>query len=67
MRLSDVMSAFALQVFPEVGLALFGVAYVVIAVTMFLRRNQTYFERARFLPLEEDGGARQGGEVTSHE
>ena len=67
MSLSDVMSAFALQVFPEAGLVLFGAAFVVIAVTMFLRRNRTYFERARFLPLEEDGGARREGEVTGHE
>ena len=67
MSLTDVMSAFALQVFPEVGLVLFGVAFLVIAVTMFLRRNRAYFERARFLPLEEDGGVRREGEVTSHE
>ena len=67
MSLSDVMSAFALQVFPEVGFVLFGAAFLVIAVTMFLRRNRTYFERARFLPLEEEGGVRQGGEVTGHE
>ncbi len=67
MSLSDVMSAFALQVFPEAGLVLFGAAFLVIAVTMCLRRNRTYFERARFLPLEEDGGARHEGEVTSHE
>jgi uncharacterized membrane protein YfcA len=67
MSLGDVMSAFALQVFPEVGFVLFGAAFLVIAVTMFLRRNRTYFERARFLPLEEDGGARQGGEVVGHE
>jgi cbb3-type cytochrome oxidase subunit 3 len=67
MSLSDVMSAFALQVFPEVGFVLFGTAFLVIAVTMFLRRNRTYFERARFLPLDEDGGAGQGGEVTGHE
>jgi hypothetical protein len=68
MSLSDVMSAFALQVFPEVGFVLFGAAFLVIAVTMLLRRNRAYFERARFLPLEEDGGgARQGGEVTGHE
>jgi cbb3-type cytochrome oxidase subunit 3 len=67
MSLTDVMSGFALQVFPEVGLVLFGAAFVAIAVTMLLRRNRTYFERARFLPLEDDGGARHEGEGTSHE
>lgn len=67
MSLADVMSAFALQVFPEAGLVLFGGAFLVIAVTMFLRRNRTYFESARFLPLEEDGGARPEDEVTGHE
>jgi cbb3-type cytochrome oxidase subunit 3 len=67
MSLTDVMSAFALQVFPEIGLVLFGAAFLVIAVTMFLRRNRAYFERARFLPLEEDGGAPHEGEVAGHE
>jgi len=67
MSLTDVMSGFALQVFPEVGLVLFGAAFLAIAVTLFLRRNRTYFERARFLPLEDEGGARHEGEVPWHE
>jgi len=67
MSLTDVMSGFALQVFPEAGLVLFGAAFLAIAVTLFLRRNRTYFERARFLPLEDEGGARHEGEVTTHE
>jgi hypothetical protein len=62
MSLTDVMSAFALQVFPEVGFVLFGAAFLVVAATMLLRRNRAYFERGRFLPLEEDGGEREGGE-----
>lgn len=67
MSLTDVMSGFALQVFPEAGLVLFGAAFLAIAVTMFLRRNRTYFERARFLPLEDDGNARDRGEGIVHE
>jgi cbb3-type cytochrome oxidase subunit 3 len=61
MSLTDVMSAFALQIFPEIGFVLFGSAFLAIAVTMLLRRNRTYFERARFLPLEEDGGIKSRG------
>jgi cbb3-type cytochrome oxidase subunit 3 len=67
MSLTDVMSGFALQVFPEVGLVLFGAAFLAIAATLFLRRNRIYFEHSRFLPLEDDGGARHEGEVTTHE
>ena len=54
MSLTDMMGAFALQIFPEIGFVLFGSAFLAIAVTMFLRRNRPYFERARFLPLEDD-------------
>jgi cbb3-type cytochrome oxidase subunit 3 len=67
MSLTDVMSAFGLHVFAEAGLVLFGVAFLAIIVTTFLGRNREHFERARLLPLEDDGGTRQGREVTTHE
>jgi len=67
MTLTDVMSGFGLHLFAEAGLVLFGAAFLAIVVTTFLRRNRERFERARLLPLEDDGGAPQGREVTTHE
>jgi cbb3-type cytochrome oxidase subunit 3 len=57
MSLTDVMSGFGLQHFAELGLVLFGGAFLAIVVTTFLRRNREHFERARFLPLEDEPGA----------
>jgi len=67
MSLTDVMSGFGLHMFAEAGLVLFGAAFLAITVTTFLRRNREQFERARLLPLEDDGGGPQEREVTSHE
>ncbi len=54
MRLSDVMSAAGLAFYAEVALALFMLAFVLIAVTVIARANQETFERARWLPLSND-------------
>jgi cbb3-type cytochrome oxidase subunit 3 len=62
MSLTDVMSAFGLHLFAEAGLVLFGAAFLAIGVTTFLRRNREHFERARFLPLEDEPGAPLTGE-----
>jgi cbb3-type cytochrome oxidase subunit 3 len=63
MSLTDVMSGLGLQLFAELGLVLFGGAFLAVAVTTFLKRNREPFERARFLPLEkEPGAALRGGE-----
>lgn len=67
MTLTDVMSGFGLYLFAEAGLVLFGAAFLAITVTTFLRRNREHFERASLLPLEDDGGAPRGREVTTHE
>jgi len=67
MSLTDVMSGFGLQIFAEAGLVLFGAAFLAIAVTTFLRRNREHFERARFLPLEDEPGAPPTGERAAHE
>ncbi len=67
MSLTDVMSGFGLQLFAELGLVLFGGAFFAIAVTTFLRRNREHFERARFLPLEDEPGAAPTGERAAHE
>jgi cbb3-type cytochrome oxidase subunit 3 len=62
MSLTDVMSGFGLHRFAEAGLVLFGVAFLAIVVTTFLRRNREHFERARFLPLEKEPAAPLTGE-----
>jgi cbb3-type cytochrome oxidase subunit 3 len=53
MKLSDVMSAARLEVFAEIGLVLFALAFLTVLVTTLLRRNQPSFERASRLPLDE--------------
>ena len=60
MSLTDVMSGFALQVFPEVGFVLFGTAFLAVAVSLLLGRNRSHFERAQALPLEDEAGPRTG-------
>ena len=67
MSLTDVMSGFGLQLFAELGLVLFGGAFFAIAVTTFLRRNREHFERARYLPLENEPGAPLSGGRATHE
>ena len=67
MSLTDVMSDFGLQIFAEAGLVLFGAAFLAIVVTTFLRRNREHFERARFLPLEDEPGAPPTGGRATHE
>jgi cbb3-type cytochrome oxidase subunit 3 len=67
MSLTDVMSGFGLHLYAEGGLVLFGAAFLAIAVTTFLRRNREHFERARFLPLEDEPGAALQGERATHE
>jgi hypothetical protein len=67
MSLTDVMSGFGLHLFAEAGLVLFGAAFLAIAVTTSLRRNREHFERARFLPLEDEPGGPLTGKRAAHE
>ena len=53
MKLADVMGAAHLEIFAEVGLAIFVLAFATVLVTTFLRGNQAAFEQARHLPLDE--------------
>ena len=53
MRLGDVMSHARLEVFAEIGLVIFAVAFVAVLVTTLLRCNRTAFERASRLPLDD--------------
>jgi cbb3-type cytochrome oxidase subunit 3 len=47
------MSAARLEIFAEIGLVLFALAFLTVLATMLLRRNQPWFERASRLPLDE--------------
>jgi len=67
MSLTDVMGGFGLQLFAELGLVLFGGAFLAIVVTTFLRRNREHFERARLLPLEKESGEPLTAERSTHE
>ncbi len=74
MSLSDVMSGMGSSVFAQAAFVLASAAFLTVLVTLFLGRNRAAFERARFLPLEDDSGERRGGdggsrtrEAASHE
>lgn len=54
MRLSDIMSAAGLSSWAELGLIISFVTFTAVAVWVLIRRS-TVWERARFLPLEDDG------------
>ncbi len=60
MSLTDVMSAMRLHLFAEAAFVLASAAFATVVVTVFLRRNRAAFERARFLPLEDERGGRTG-------
>lgn len=56
MKLSDVMGAMGLSMYAEVALVLFFVAFVAVVVWVSARTNQSRWEEARYLPLD-DGAA----------
>jgi hypothetical protein len=57
MRLSDIMSAAGLGSWAELGLVVSFLSFSAIAVYVLLRRRASW-DRARYLPLENDGGER---------
>jgi cbb3-type cytochrome oxidase subunit 3 len=74
MSMADIVSATRLHVLAEAALVVTLAAFATVLVTVFLGRNRAAFDRARFLPLEDEqgpgpahpGGAAAGGE-TGHE
>jgi cbb3-type cytochrome oxidase subunit 3 len=54
MSLVDVTSAMRLHVFAEAALVLAAVGFAGVLVSLLLRRNREHFERARFMPLDDD-------------
>ncbi len=67
MSLTDVMSAMRLNLFAEAAFVLAGAAFATVLVTVFLRSNRAAFERARFLPFEDEPRPRPGREGGSAE
>jgi cbb3-type cytochrome oxidase subunit 3 len=56
MSLTDIMSATRLHLFAEAAFVLALAAFATVLATVFLRENRAAFERARFLPLEDEPG-----------
>lgn len=65
MGLGDVMGAMRLEWFAEIGLAVSIAGFAGVLLALALRRNRQEFERARFMPLEDEaapiGGQREPG------
>jgi cbb3-type cytochrome oxidase subunit 3 len=53
MRLSDIMSAAGLSSWAELGLVVSFVTFTGVALWVLLRRSASW-DRARYLPLEDD-------------
>ncbi|GMV40839.1 MAG: hypothetical protein AMXMBFR64_25550 [Myxococcales bacterium] len=54
MRLSDIMSRMGLTTWAEVALVIFFGVFVGIAIYVFAVRKRSRWEKARYLPLEQD-------------
>jgi hypothetical protein len=57
MRLTDIMSAMDLAVYPEVGLVIFLGVFAAIAFRVYGRRRRDEFERFASMALEPEAGA----------
>jgi hypothetical protein len=55
MRLSEIMSAAGLESWAELGLVISFLSFTAIAAYVLIRRRATW-DRARYLPLDNDGG-----------
>jgi cbb3-type cytochrome oxidase subunit 3 len=74
MSLTDIMSGMRLHLFAEAAFVLALTAFGAVLVAVFRRGNRAAFERARYIPLEDerpprpvpDGGPAARGE-TGHE
>lgn len=61
MRLSDIMSAMDLAVWPQIAMVLFLGAFGTIVVWTFLPRNKIKHGQAAELPLNDEYGENQNG------
>ena len=53
MRLSDVVSHAGLVIYAEVALIVFFLAFVLIVVRLWLRRDRQHLERMSRMPLDD--------------
>jgi cbb3-type cytochrome oxidase subunit 3 len=60
--LSDIVSAAGLHVFTEVALVLGVAAMLAVAASIFRGSNRETFERARFMPLDDDSSVAPRGD-----
>jgi cbb3-type cytochrome oxidase subunit 3 len=58
-KLSDVMSAMRLEIYAEVALVLFLIAFFLVLVQILASKNKSGWQRARFLPLDDAASAKQ--------
>jgi cbb3-type cytochrome oxidase subunit 3 len=61
MRLTDIMSHSGLAIYAEIGLVLFVIAFIVIAIRIFRPSARQAQDRASRLPLD-DGTSNQSGQ-----
>lgn len=56
MRLSDIMGHMGLAFYAEVGLVIFFAVFVAVALRLIFARRElaATYDRARFMPLEDD-------------
>lgn len=66
MRLTDVMSAMGLSVYPIVAMVLFAAVFVAVVARVMSRKARAEMDAAARLPLAGDG-AEQGGGTPSRE
>ena len=59
MKLSDVMSAMHLQVYAEVALLIFLAVFLLVLLQVFFGKNESAWQRARLLPLEDGTPSRR--------
>jgi cbb3-type cytochrome oxidase subunit 3 len=54
MKLSDVMSAMGLAGYAEIALLVFFAIFLGVVVHVYRREGRLQYERARFMPLEDE-------------
>jgi hypothetical protein len=59
MKLSDVMGAMHLQIYAEVALLIFVSVFLVVLLQVSFGKNESRWQKARQLPLEETRASRR--------
>ena len=57
MKLSDIVGHAGLELYPQIALVLFLLAFLIVVVRLFLPSHQAMYQRASRLPLDESGEA----------